>query len=245
MNLINIQDGQAVTTSRQVAESFTKDHHHVLRDIENILGGISKIGDTPVMFHKSDYEHPQNHQLYHEYVMNRDGFTLLAMGFTGADAMQWKIKYIQAFNEMEKQLSAPQQMSQLQIIAAIAQAAADQEAQLKQLSTELQGIRDVVTLNTTNWRKDVARLITKIADKLGGFEHIQPTRATSYKNLEERINVDLKRRVTNKRLRMAEEGVCKSKRDKVNALDIIGDDKKLLETYMAVIKDMAIKAGVA
>lgn len=38
------------------------------------------------------------------YIMNRDGFSLLAMGFTGKKALEWKLKYINAFNEMERQL---------------------------------------------------------------------------------------------------------------------------------------------
>lgn len=42
-----------------------------------------------------------------EYIMNRDGFTLLAMGFTGPRAVEWKLRYIEAFNAMEKQLSGP------------------------------------------------------------------------------------------------------------------------------------------
>ena len=58
------------------------------------------------MFFKSEYTHPQNHQKYPMYLMNRDGFSLLAMGFTGKEAVQWKLKYISAFNAMEKQLAA-------------------------------------------------------------------------------------------------------------------------------------------
>lgn len=52
-------------------------------------------------------------------------------------------------------------------------------------------------------------------------------------------------RLTNKRRRMADEGICKSKRDKVNKLDVIGEDKKLIEIYMAIIREMAIKHGVS
>ena len=58
------------------------------------------------MFYKTEYTHPQNHQKYPMYLMNRDGFSLLAMGFTGKEAVQWKLKYIAAFNAMEKQLAA-------------------------------------------------------------------------------------------------------------------------------------------
>ena len=50
------------------------------------------------------YIHPQNKREYHKYLMNRDGFTLLAMGFTGQEALVWKLKYISAFNAMEQTL---------------------------------------------------------------------------------------------------------------------------------------------
>ncbi|MFR5524597.1 MAG: hypothetical protein ACLTJG_06585 [[Clostridium] innocuum] len=51
--------------------------------------------------------------------------------------------------------------------------------------------------------------------------------------------------MTNKRRRMADEGICKSKRDKLNYLDIIAEDKKLVEIYTAIVKELAIKYGVA
>lgn len=141
-------------------------------------------------------------------------------------------------------------MTQTEIIAAIAQSAADQEKQLKQIAAtqaeqaeQLQGIRDVVALNPNDWRKDSTGLINKIALKMGGYEHVQSFRAESYKLLDERMGVDLQRRLTNKRRRMADEGVCKSKRDKLNQLDVIADDKKLIEGYIAIVKEMAIKYG--
>lgn len=54
------------------------------------------------MFIKSSYTHPQNKQTYSLYLMNRDGFSLLVMGFTGKTALEWKLQYIRAFNQMEK-----------------------------------------------------------------------------------------------------------------------------------------------
>jgi len=63
--------------------------------------------------------------------------------------------------------------------------------------------------------------------------------------LELRAACDLKRRLTFKRQRLADNGVCKSKRDKLNNLDVIEDDKRLIEVYVAIVKEMAIKYGVA
>ncbi|WP_406543212.1 hypothetical protein [Clostridium ljungdahlii] len=59
------------------------------------------------------------------------------------------------------------------------------------------------------------------------------------------MGVDVKTRLTNKRRRMADEGICKSKRDKLTILDVIQDDKKLIEGYVAIIKEMAIKSGTS
>lgn len=105
-DLVRINSNQVVTDSRSVAEHFEKQHRHVLDAIRNLLGGMPKIGQTP-MFHETSYVNEQNGQTYPMYLMNRDGFSLLVMGFTGAKALEWKLKYINAFNEMEKAIKTP------------------------------------------------------------------------------------------------------------------------------------------
>lgn len=109
----------------------------------------------------------------------------------------------------------------------------------------IESIRDVVSLDTTSWRDDTRNLINKIAQELGGGTAFQQVRAESYELLEKRMGVSLKQRLTNKRRRMADEGMCKSKRDKLSQVDIIAEDKKLIEGYTAIVKEMAIKYGVA
>jgi anti-repressor protein len=109
--LILIQDGQAVTNSRKVADKFGREHKNILRDIESIIGSSDLSRE---FFQESTYESRGKH--YPEFIMNRDGFTLLAMGFTGADAMQWKIKYIQAFNSMEQQIKQAKQLTKLEAL---------------------------------------------------------------------------------------------------------------------------------
>ncbi len=114
--VLSTQNGEPVASSREIAKRFGKNHRDVLRAIEDILEGVRKIAQTPTeeglpkngdtpMFFKTEYTHPQNHQKYPMYLMNRDGFSLLAMGFTGKEAVQWKLKYIEAFNAMEQQLA--------------------------------------------------------------------------------------------------------------------------------------------
>lgn len=101
-------DGELVVTSRQIAEDFEKEHFNVVRDIENLIKGIIKNEDTPEkMFIESEYQNEQNKQWYKEYLLTKDGFSLLVMGFTGAKALQWKLKYIEAFNKMEQAIKNP------------------------------------------------------------------------------------------------------------------------------------------
>lgn len=96
-------EGQLVVSSREVANNFEKQHRNVLRDVENIVKeGCSNLSRP--LFIESKYQHPQNKQWYKEYLLTRDGFSLLVMGFTGAKALQWKLKYIEAFNKMERAL---------------------------------------------------------------------------------------------------------------------------------------------
>lgn len=100
--LVKIKNNQVVVSSRQVAEKFGKLHKDVLENIREIL----KAENSAVRFFQENmYKVPGNNKSYPEYLMNRDGFTLLAMGFTGKDALQWKMKYIAAFNEMEAKLN--------------------------------------------------------------------------------------------------------------------------------------------
>ena len=88
-----------VTTSRQVAEDFERRHNDVVDSIRKIL-------DTKNIVAKyfSEYEFEYRGQNFKGYLMDRNGFSLLVMGFTGEKALDWKIKYIDAFNEMENTL---------------------------------------------------------------------------------------------------------------------------------------------
>lgn len=97
--LVIMHDKQVVTTSLTLAEVFEKKHQHVLRDID-ALKDVSNFGQ---MFFESNEpdSYGRNRRIY---FMNRDGFTLIAMGYTGSKAMEFKLKYIEAFNQMEKKI---------------------------------------------------------------------------------------------------------------------------------------------
>ncbi len=100
---LEIIEGQITTTSNQVAEHFGKRHTHVLRAIRNLLAELPE--NARPNFGLSEFTDNTGRTLP-AYRMTRDGFTLLAMGFTGKEAMQWKVAYLTAFNQMEAQLLA-------------------------------------------------------------------------------------------------------------------------------------------
>lgn len=108
-----------LTTSRKISEKFKKAHYEVICAIEGrvsenakdvkvknkgiinelIEAGISQLENYFIL---SEYE--SRGKKHKEYLVTKDGFTLLAMGFTGSEAVKWKLEYINAFNAMENEL---------------------------------------------------------------------------------------------------------------------------------------------
>ena len=88
-----------VVSSRQVAEDFERRHNDVVDSIRKILATKNIVAK-----YFTEYEFEYRGQKFKGYLMDRDGFCLLVMGFTGEKALDWKLKYINAFNEMEAAL---------------------------------------------------------------------------------------------------------------------------------------------
>lgn len=119
----------------------------------------------------------------------------------------------------------------------------EQERAIEAVNQRVDDIKDVVALNPQSWREEARKLIVRIAQSMGGNEFIRDVQAEIFGLVDERAGVSLATRLTNKRRRMADEGICKSKRDKLNKVDVIADDKKLIEIYLAVVKEMAVQRG--
>ncbi|ACO85587.1 Rha family transcriptional regulator [Clostridium botulinum] len=251
--VLKVENGQPVVSSREVADDFGKRHSHVVEAIDNKIESLTAENSEvkiSKLFIPTTFNHNGND--YKEYLLTRDGFTFIVMGFTGAKADSWKFKYIEAFNKMEQYIKEKQKPKCIEdVLIQSLQEMKDVKYQLetvkregKETKEEVQAIRDVVKLDTTSWKEDSTKLINKIAQTLGGNEYIREVRREIYKLLDKRMGVNLEQRLINKRRRMADEGVCKSKRDKLNKVSVIGDDKKLIEGYVYIVKEMAIKYGV-
>lgn len=99
--ILQNKEGLILTSSRDVSERFEKEHDKVCRDIKNLLK--SQPTKLASEFIKTEYVSDRGRN-YTEYLLTRDGFSLLCMGFTGEKALEWKLKYIDAFNKMEQTL---------------------------------------------------------------------------------------------------------------------------------------------
>lgn len=130
--ILSMQNGEPVVSSRQIAENFEKNHRDVLRAVDNLKEDVRNFAQ---MFFETTTPDSYGRE-QRAYLMNRDGFTLLAMGFTGKAALEWKLKYIAAFNEMEKKLTEQPQLTRSQLLATALIAAHEElEEKDKQIET--------------------------------------------------------------------------------------------------------------
>ena len=162
------------------------------------------------------------------------------------DDTAWEIydQLVDTYFNMRSELDTSNLSPELQMFNGLFKSLAKQELATKQLESKVDSISEIVAVNTVDWRKDTRQLINAVAKTQGGFSAYQEIQSEIYIELERRAGCKLSIRLTNKRNVMAGEGVSKSKRDKLNKVDVIADDKKLVEIYMAIVKEFAIKSGV-
>jgi len=115
VKLIEVHNNRPMVSSLIVADKFNKNHADILKAVRNL---DCSEGFRVSNFAESSFMNKQNRE-YECYMMSKDGFAFLCMGFTGKDAAAWKEKYINAFNRMEKQLL--RKSNDLQWIAARSQ----------------------------------------------------------------------------------------------------------------------------
>lgn len=181
-----------------------------------------------------------------DHIIKLDAAKEMAMLERNEKGKQVRRYFIQVEKKYKSASLATQELSpQLQVMINLEIEQKRQAEKLEHVEERIESIREVVAIDTTSWREDTGRILRKIGMECGDSKSYQDVRAESYQLLEKRMGVNVKQRLTNKRRRMADEGVCKSRRDKLNYLDVIADDKKLIEGYTAIVKELAIKYGVA
>lgn len=171
-NLVISKNDQALTTSRNVARDFDKNHQHVLRDIDRLKEDVQNWTD---LFYETTYTHEQNKQEYRQYLINKDGFTLLAMGFTGKQAMKFKVDYMNAFNEMEKQIQKPSNTKLL------LKTALQHEEQIEEIKTDVSMLKNTMRIDGVQEFRLRKRANQVVVKSLGGKE------SPAYKNLSSKV----------------------------------------------------------
>lgn len=111
--LVDIADGHTFTTSLKIAEHFKKRHDHVLRNIEKLIGDLEAC--SPILGSMDEFRQrnfasatylDRRGNIQPMFTLSEEAFALVTMGFTGLDALAWKVKFLAAFRDMERQLAA-------------------------------------------------------------------------------------------------------------------------------------------
>lgn len=269
MKFHDIEGGFGEDKKAMLAKEIATIHSRELKEINRRINDNIKrfkSGIDIIDLKGTEFEvNLKHHEIYTQNSLNRsDNIYLLSeRGYAKLlkileDDVAWEQyeKLVDGYFNMreeikEQQLNTSQLSPELQMFKQIFDTVAKQQlenkeikAEIKETKDEIQGIRDAVALEPNQWRKDTGALINKIANRLGGFEHIKPVREEAYKLLNNNYGVSLKTRLLNKQKKMALEGTPKYKIDKVNYLDVIAEDKKLINGYINIIGKLAIKYGV-
>ncbi|MDN8732080.1 Rha family transcriptional regulator [Staphylococcus aureus] len=235
--------------SREVAEMVGKEHKNLIRDIENYRSVIlqsSKLSPDDY-FVESTYLGANNRQTKH-YLLTKKGCDIVANKMTGSKGILFTATYVDAFHKMDEhikqqaQLNVPQ--TPMQALEMMFKAQKDQEQFNQQMQQEITGIRHIVGIETKNWRNDTNKMLSAIAQHLGGGAMHQKVKSEAYKALEEKGRCNLKIRMQNRKGKMLANGATKTQINKLSKLDVITDEPRLVEIYISVIKSMAIKYGV-
>lgn len=187
MELVIMKDQLAVTTSLQVADIFEKEHKNIMQSINNLAAENSA---TKKLFFQSTYENRGKN--YPMYYMNRDGFTLLAMGFTGNKALDFKLKYIEAFNQMENhikenQLKMPQ--SPMEILKLVFDAQKETNEMVEGVGDRVTELEENVILSAGDYSYISRRINQRVSEVAKAFGKLTPKqRGELYRDINSGVN---------------------------------------------------------
>lgn len=187
-NLVIMKDQQAVTSSLQVAETFGKEHRAVLKAIDDLKEGLAqKYAD---LFCEDTYIHPQNKQAYRVVYMNRDGFTLAVLGFNNSQkVLEFKLKYIEAFNQMEKEIQQPKLPTSQRQLAMLALSANEEtNERVDVIEKEVADLKDNQKIGADDYGYLSRRVHQRVAEVARGFGKItKEQRGKLYKDINSGI----------------------------------------------------------
>lgn len=252
-------EGQRVLTTAQLADAYETNNDVIQKNFARNRGRYAEgrhyyclTGDALKRF-KANGQIDVSPNLNKFYLWTEKGALLHAKSLNTDKAWEVYDELVETYFRAQRMQTVLTDLSpQLQVLInmetrqkQLEAKQAEQDAALADMNQRLTNTCEVISLDKNSWRQDTKHLISEIAATTGsGYDTVCDVYKEVYKLVESRAGVSLKTRQTNKRRRMAEEGICKSKRDKVSLVDIIADDKKLIEIFIAIVKEMAVKYGV-
>ncbi|MFB1100853.1 antA/AntB antirepressor family protein [Terribacillus sp. JSM ZJ617] len=151
-------------------------------------------------------------------------------------------KYFIEVEKKSRQITKPQ--SQLEILQGTINQLVEQDKRVTQLENSVSNISNIVSITSVGWRNKVEVILKKIAQKWTGIEPYRSVRSLSYDRFEKRAGCNLNIRLNNRKERAAAQGMPKSYVNKINRLDVIQEEKRLVEIYIQVVKEMALEFRV-
>lgn len=236
MPVYETERGDKFISARDLHEKMLigKDFSTWMKDRIDKYGFIEGEDFSPILVKSSNGGRPKT-----EYLLKIDIAKEIAMVQNNEMGRAIRKYFIEVEKRFRQQNQKPQ--SQAEMLLLYAQQMVDTERRVSALEKEQQNVREIVGLNNMDWRRKVNGIMQKAAFKMGGYNAYQEMRNQSYEILEQRAKCSLSRRKTNKQQKMALEGVPKSKVEKVTKMDVIADDARLTEIYLAIVKEIAIR----
>jgi len=263
--------GTQTVSSLEVAEMVEKRHDHLLRAIDTYIEYLTndvepKLGDNGKInileyFIETESEVAVGFGVRKDraFEITKKGCEFIANKMTGQKGTQFTATYIEKFHAMKDTLQSQNSDSldfqdltpQLQFMINTERKQKElevklntQQQELSVVSEKVDNMKNIIALNPNNWRTETAHLINRMAEIAGGFEHISAIRQEIYNLLDLRMRTNMKIRLSNMRKTAAENGMSESKRKNIKILDVIANDPKLIEGFIAIVKERAIKFGV-
>jgi anti-repressor protein len=148
--LVFIEKGQVVTDSLTVAEVFGKEHKNVMRDITNQVLKLQEAGEKEfslLNFERSDYTNERG-KTYERFLLTEDAFTLIAMSYTTPEAMKFKVKFIEAFKGMRKELSSPKTLTEREQRVELLKLTLEHEEKFEEYGDRITKLEDNVRIDS-------------------------------------------------------------------------------------------------
>lgn len=243
------QNGELYTDSRDVALMTEKQHKHLIRDIEVYKSVIlqSPNLDPANYFVESSYI-GSNHRPNKHFLLTKKGCDMVANKMTGEKGILFTAMYVEQFHKMENHIKSKQYQvpttteGVLELFFTMHKE--DREA-IKEIKNDMRNIREIVSLETKDWRNDTNKVLNRIAQTLGGGMYHKDVRSEAYQLLETKGRCKLDQRVNNRKAKALANGSSKTAVQKISKLDVIGEEPRLIEIYISVIQKMAIKYGIS